>query len=79
MKSITWNALREWQIKNIKTIAEIRELPIGTRLNTIKGIYCMGNKMLKTMLKQPKSKSEIIIDIAFEKVFKLFLYYIHDK
>jgi len=79
MKSITWNALREWQIKNKKTITEIRELPIGIRLNTIKGIFCMGNKMLKTMLKQPKNKSEIIVDIAFEKAFKLFLNYIHDK
>jgi hypothetical protein len=79
MKGIIWNALKEWQIKNNKTIAEISELPMGIRLNTIKGIFCMGNKMLKTMLKQPKNKSEIIVDIAFEKAFKLFLNYIHDK
>ena len=79
MKSIIWNALKEWQIKNNMVIAEIRELPIGIRLNTIKGIFCMGNKMLKTMLKQPKSKGEIIIDIAFEKAFKLFLNYIINK
>ena len=76
IKAITWNAIREWQIRNNKTIAEIRELPIGKRLNAVKEIFCIGNKMLKTMLKQPKDKSEIIIDIAFEKAFKLFLNYI---
>lgn len=76
IKAITWNAIREWQIRNNKTIAEIRELPIGKRLNAVKEIFCIGDKMLKTMLKQPKDKSEIIIDIAFEKAFKLFLNYI---
>ncbi len=75
MKGIAWNALREWQIRNNMTISEIAELPIGKRLNTIKEIFCIGNKMLKTMLKQPKSRNEIIIDIAFEKAFKLFLNY----
>ena len=76
IKAITWNAIREWQIKNNKTIAEIRELPLGIRLNTVKEIFRIGNKMLNTMIKQPKNKSEIIIDIAFEKAFKLFLNYI---
>lgn len=76
IKAITWNAIREWQIRNNKTIAEIRELPIGKRLNAVKEIFCIGDRMLKTMLKQPKNKSEIIIDIAFEKAFKLFLNYI---
>jgi len=61
IKAITWNAIREWQIRNNKTIAEIRELPIGKRLNAVKEIFCIGDKMLKTMLKQPKDKSEIII------------------
>ena len=76
IKAITWNAIREWQIRKNKTVAKIRELPIGKRLNAVKEIFCIGNKMLKTMLKQPKDKSEIIIDIAFEKAFKLFLNYI---
>lgn len=76
IKAMTWNAIREWQIRNNKTIADIRELPIGERLNTVKEIFCIGNKILKTMLKQPKTKSEIIVDIAFEKAFKLFLDYV---
>lgn len=77
MKGIAWNALRAWQIRNNRTISEIAELPIGKRLNAIKEIFCICDKMLKTMLKQPKSKSEIMIDIAFEKAFKLFLDYAH--
>lgn len=73
IKAMTWNAIREWQTRNNKTISDIRELPIGRRLNTVKEIFCIGNKILKTMLRQPKTKSEIIVDIAFEKAFKLFL------
>ena len=76
IKAMTWNAIREWQTRNNKTISDIRELPIGRRLNTVKEIFCIGNKILKTMLKQPKTKSEIIVDIAFEKAFKLFLDYV---
>ncbi|MFX1296793.1 MAG: hypothetical protein ACFFD2_18295 [Promethearchaeota archaeon] len=75
IKAITWNAIREWQIRNNKTIAEIRELPIGKRLNALKEIFCIGDKTLKTMIKQPKNRSEIIIDLAFEKAFKLLLDY----
>ncbi|MFX1304195.1 MAG: hypothetical protein ACFE9X_12640 [Promethearchaeota archaeon] len=75
MKGIAWNALREWQIRNNKAIPEIADLPLGKKLNVIKVIFCIGKKMLKTMLKQPKSRNEIIIDIAFEKAFKLFLNY----
>ena len=76
IKAMTWNAIREWQIRSNKTIADIRELPIGRRLNTVKEIFCIENKILKTMLKQPKTRSEIIVDIAFEKAFKLFLDYV---
>ncbi len=76
-KAITWNAIREWQIRNNKTIAYVRELPIGKRLNAIKEMFSIENKILKTMLNHPKDKSEIIIDIAFEKAFKLFLNYIY--
>jgi len=76
IKALTWSAIQQWQIRNNKTIAEIRELPIGKRLNAVKQIFCIGDKMLKAMLKQPKNESELIIDIAFEKAFKLFLDYI---
>lgn len=73
IKGIVWNALREWQLKNNKTIAEIAKLPIARRLNAVKEIFLLGNKILKSMLKQPESKNEIILDIAFEKAFKYYL------
>ena len=79
MKGIVWNALREWQIKNNKTIAEITELSVAKRLNAVKEIFYHGNKFLKKMIKQPKSKNEIILDIAFEKAFKHYLNYICQK
>ncbi len=76
IKGIVWNALREWQVKNNKTIADIAKLPITRRLNAVKEIFLLGNKILKSMLKQPESKNEIILDIAFEKAFKYYLNYI---
>jgi hypothetical protein len=79
MKGIVWNALREWQLKNNKTIAEIAELSIAKRLNVVKEIFHHGNKILKRMLKHPKSKNEIILDIAFEKSFKYYLNYIYQN
>ncbi len=75
LKATTWKALREWQIKNKKNIAEIGDMPIEEKLNTVKEIFCIGNRILKGMLTQPKDKNGIIIDIAFEKAFKYFLNY----
>ncbi|MFX0022609.1 MAG: hypothetical protein ACFE9S_09795 [Candidatus Hermodarchaeota archaeon] len=76
MKGIVSNAIREWQLKNRKTVAELAELPIARRLNAVKEIFHQGNMTLKKMLQQPKPKNEIILDIAFEKAFKHYLNWI---
>ncbi|MFX1418281.1 MAG: hypothetical protein ACFE9N_05095 [Promethearchaeota archaeon] len=76
IKAIVWNALREWQLKNNKTIAEISEVPVDKRLNAVKEIFHLGNKILKSMLKDPKSKNEIILEIAFQKAFTYYLNHI---
>lgn len=72
-KGTIWKALREWQKKNNNNIAAIADMPVEKRLNTIKEIFCIGNRILKGMLTQPSGKNGIIIDIAFEKAFKYFL------
>ena len=77
IRGIVWNALRDWQLKNNKTIAKIAEMPIGIRLNAVKEIFHFGRNILKRMLNDPKAKSEIIIDIAFEKAFKYYLIYLN--
>ena len=77
IKGIVWKALREWQLKNNMTVANIAEMPIGRKLNTVKEIFYIGKKILKRMLKDPKAKSEIIIDIAFGKAFKYYLEYLN--
>lgn len=48
-------------------------MPIGRKLNAIKEMFNIGKKKLKSALTEPKKKSEIIIDIAFEKVFKSYM------
>jgi len=68
-----WKALKEWQIKNNKTIDDIAELPIELRLNAVKEIFIICKNLLKKMVREPKNQSDIIIDIAFEKSFKYYL------
>jgi len=68
-----WKALKEWQIKNNKTIEDIAELPIELRLNAVKEIFIISKNLLKKMVREPKDQSDIIIDIAFEKSFKYYL------
>ena len=68
-----WKALKEWQIKNNKTIEAIAELPVELRLNTVKEIFIICKNLLKKMVRDPKDQSDIIIDIAFEKSFKYYL------
>ena len=68
-----WKALKEWQIKNNKTIDDIAELHIELRINAVKEIFIICKNLLKKMVREPKDQSDIIIDIAFEKSFKYYL------
>ncbi len=79
MKATAWNALREWQIKNNMSIAEIPKMPIGKGLNAVKEIFGIGKRMVKEMVKDPVEKNEIIIDIVFEKAFMYFLEYFNSN
>ncbi len=73
MDSIAWASMREWQIKNKKKIVDIQKLRVHEQLIIIKELFCIGREKLKDMLASSKVQSEILLDIAFEKAFKLFL------
>ena len=75
MKGIALKALREWEIKNNRSINAIADMPIGKGLNAVKEIFSIGKKMVKEMVSDPKDINEILIDISFEKAFKFFLDY----
>ncbi|MFX1569992.1 MAG: hypothetical protein ACFFCV_16680 [Promethearchaeota archaeon] len=77
IKGIVWKALREWQLKKNNSIAKISEMPLGKRFNALKEIFSISRNLIKRMLKDPQIKSELIIDIAFEKAFKYYLSYLH--
>ena len=76
VRIVVLNALKECQIKRNITIAKIEEMSIGKRLNVVKEIFYIGGILLKRMLKDPKVKSEVLIDIALEKAFKYYLNYL---
>jgi len=75
-RGVIWLSMREWQISHKKTIAEIRDLPIPMRLKAVKEIFNIGKRMLKNMLNEPKEQNEMLIDIASENAFKLFIDYL---
>ena len=73
MRSTTWFALNEWQMKHNIPAAEIANFPISDKLKAFKEIFNIGRERLKGMLSYPKEQSEILIDIAFERAFKFYL------
>lgn len=77
MKGILWNSMREWQLKHNKTIAEVWTMPIEKQLYIVKEFISLVKKKLKNMLKDPKEESELLLDVAFEKSFKLYLGYVN--
>lgn len=77
MRSTTWFALNEWQMKHNMPVAEIANFPISDKLIAFKEIFNFGKERLKGMLSYPKEQSEILIDIAFERAFKFYLDYLN--
>lgn len=77
MRSTTWFALDEWQMKHNMPVAEIANFLISDKLKAFKEIFNMGKDRLKCMLSYPKEQSEILIDIAFERAFKFYLGYLN--
>jgi len=77
MKGILWFSMREWQFNHNMTIAEVSLMSIGKRLNVVKEIIRIVKNKLKNMLNDPKKESEILLDVAFEKAFKLYLGYVN--
>jgi len=73
MKGTAYKALSKWQVVNNSTILKISDMPIGRGLNAVKEIFRIYKNLLKEMLTDPQNKNKTIIDIAFEKAFKMIL------
>ena len=77
MRAITWKAMMDWQNRHNKPISEISGMSPPQRIIAAKQVFNLGRKHLKCMLSQPKQESEIILDIAFEKAFKIYVEYLN--
>ena len=73
MRAATWYALKEWQLRNSKTIAELNCSDIKSKIIAGKEIFDIGKYILKQILKEPNSENEMKLDIAYEKAFKIYL------
>jgi len=73
MRAATWYALREWQLRNNKTIAELNCSDIKSNILAGKEIFDIGKHILKKILKEPNIENEMKLDIAYEKAFKIYL------
>ena len=79
MRGIIYKAISDWQTKNNKVINDIEKMLIGKRLNTFKEIFNIGRSILKNMVNDPISQCDIMIDIAFERAFKIYLRFINQN
>ncbi len=79
MRGIIYKAISDWQIKNNKVIRDIEKMPIGKRLNSFKEIFNIGRRILKNMVNDPIPQCDIMIDIAFERAFKIYLRFINQN
>jgi len=77
VRATIWRALRDWQIKHNKPISDIVCMSPADKLIAAKQIFNLGKTCLKCHLSHPKQESEILIDIAFEKAFKLYIEHIN--
>ena len=73
MRAATWYALKEWQLRNNKTIAELNCSDNRTKMIAGKEIFDIGKRILKKILKEPNTENEMKLDIAYEKAFKIYL------
>ena len=73
MRSTAWFALSEWQKKESKLVTEIPNMTIRNKLKATKEIFNIGKERLKSLLTYPKEQSEMLIDICFERAFRIYL------
>ncbi|MHA2049141.1 MAG: hypothetical protein ACW986_05960 [Promethearchaeota archaeon] len=79
LKGVIIKAMEEWLLKNNKTAETIHSMPIHLKLNMMKQIFNIGKKILKQMVTAPKKKQSIIVDIAFEKAFNIYMNFVIDN
>ena len=73
IRAATWYALKEWQLKYNITISELNSSDIKSKIIAGKEIFDIGKNALKQFLKEPRNENEMILDIVYEKAFKVYL------
>lgn len=73
MKSIISSAFSEWQLNKNLLISDLQNKPINERIMAFKEIFNLGKKALKCIVEEPIEKNEQLLDIVFEKGFKMFI------
>ncbi|TFG18200.1 MAG: hypothetical protein EU531_00805 [Promethearchaeota archaeon] len=78
IRAATWYTLKEWQLRNNRTIAEVNCSDIKSKIIAGKEIFDIGKHILKQFLKEPSVENEMKLDIAYEKAFKIYLNVINE-
>ncbi|MHA1193566.1 MAG: hypothetical protein ACTSP9_14980 [Promethearchaeota archaeon] len=73
MKSIVSSAFSEWQTNNNLLISDLQNKPINEKIMAFKEIFNLGKKALKCIVEDPVEKNELLLDIVFEKGFKMLI------
>jgi len=72
LKGNVWLTIKQWQMENQKTIADVQKMPPQERFAAGKEMFMMGKERTKHLLAE-REKQEELVDKAYEIVFQKYV------
>ncbi len=72
VKGSMWITIKEWQLKNKITIADLSPMPLEKRMKAIEDLITLGRIKLSRMLVDPEGQKDILKQ-AFDKATEMAL------
>jgi len=73
LRCIIYYTLKEWQLKNKRSISDIASFSLDKRVFIAKELFEMGKNKLKKILLKPTLENELLLDTLFESAFKKYI------
>jgi len=73
LRCIIYYTLKEWQLKNKRSIFDIASFSLDKRVFIAKELFEMGKNKLKKILLKPTLENELLLDTLFESAFKKYI------
>ncbi|MHA1196205.1 MAG: hypothetical protein ACTSRH_09295 [Promethearchaeota archaeon] len=73
LRCIIYYTLKEWQLKNKRSISDIASFSLDKRVFITKELFEIGKNKLKKILLKPTLENELLLDTLFESAFKKYI------